>query len=150
MKSQLKHLLFVGCLSLFLFLSSAVGDEPTAGGKALFTEHKCAKCHKVEKELPKAEAPAEDEWGMGESDDKSGPPNLWDVGSSLQDSEWLAKYLKKEVAKDGTKHKLKFKGSKEELVALTEWLIGLKGEAVADTTKACSHGTDCEHCMPKP
>lgn len=145
----------IACLGIvFLFLTTVgQSEEPAVEGLALFEQYKCNKCHKVEKDepLPQNAKPADDGWGMGGAKAKSGPPNLWDVGSRIQNSEWLAKYLMKEVGKEnGAKHKIKFKGAPEELALINSWLFGLKGEATADSLAGCSHVAECEHCKPKP
>lgn len=130
-------IMLVVCVSLTRFLTSAVAEEPIADGNALFTQYKCVKCHKIEMEVPVLSDSLETEGGTAEGDANSGPPNLWDYGSLVQDTEWLSRYLMKEIAHGGKKHMMKFQGSAEELNILTLWLVSLKG-SVPDSLSAGS------------
>ncbi len=87
-----------------------------SAGKDIFEDQKCAKCHTIESK------------GI----DRSGatppgklPPDLSGVGLK-HDSEWMQKWLMKEVEMNGKKHMKKFSGSGEELKTLTVWLASLK------------------------
>jgi len=43
-------------------------------------------------------------------------------------NEWIKRWLLKQEEKDGKKHKIKFKGTEEELETLSKWLAEKKAE----------------------
>ena len=106
-------------VTLALLLGLAFVAAPLAaeesGGKAVFEAQKCNLCHSV----PSAGIEATTK------SDKLKGPDLVDLDA---DAQWVAKYLKKEVEKDGKSHTKPFKGSDEELKALVDWLLEQKSE----------------------
>ena len=89
----------------------------SGGGKSLFEENKCNKCHSIESQ------------GISRVGDAPPggklPPDLSGVGLK-HDAEWMTKWLHKEVELNGKKHMKKFAGSDDELKTLTTWLATLK------------------------
>ena len=103
---------------LACLLGLALATAPLAAasdGKAVFEAQKCNLCHSV----PSAGIEA-----TTKSDKLKGP----DLVNLDHEAEWLAKFLKKEVEKDGKSHTKPFKGSDEELKALVDWLLEQKSE----------------------
>lgn len=95
-------------LSTWGTASLAAADAPPAApdGKTVFVEQKCTKCHS---------AP-----GI-----KGGKKDLSGVGAK-HTPDWMKKWLKKEEALEGKKHKKAFSGSPAELDAVVKWLASLK------------------------
>lgn len=91
-------------------------DKPvTSDGKKIFTEQKCSSCHNLEVEgIVKKGTPS-----------KNTPPDLSKIGSKVNKTQ-LANYLQKKESLNDKKHPAIFKGSEEELNALSKWLTGLK------------------------
>jgi cytochrome c551/c552 len=96
-----------------IFLVAPVVAE--GDGKAVFEAQKCDLCHSVSSAGIEATT---------KSDKMKGP----DLVNLTHDAEWLTKYLKKEVDKDGKQHTKPFKGTDEELEALVDWLLAQKSE----------------------
>lgn len=89
------------------------GMAVAADGKAVFEANKCNKCHSIEAaQIEKAS-------------DKIKAPDLSHVGKA-HDAAWIGKWVKKEETLKGKKHMIMFKGTDEELAALTSWLGGMK------------------------
>ena len=42
--------------------------------------------------------------------------------TSRHEAEWIGRYIRQEIEKDGARHKKKFKGSDDDLKALIAWL----------------------------
>lgn len=94
-----------------------------------FTELKCNKCHSIKAagvEVVKADP--------GDEEDASGPkpPDLSTTGK-YHDAAFLESYLKRDVghvAHEGDtsdkKHKMKFKGTDDQLKQMATWLASLK------------------------
>jgi mono/diheme cytochrome c family protein len=98
-------------------------------GKTLFVSNKCNSCHTIEaagvekKAAEKSEAAAKT---TATSSHKV--PDLSSVGKE-QTADWMAKFLKKEVAtKAGKKHMKLWKGTDEDLTAITSWLAEQKAD----------------------
>lgn len=91
---------------------AAAQDENAVDEKKLFTDKKCNVCHSIEAV------------GIKKKPNQK-PPDLSTVGSE-KTAEFLVKYLKKQETIEGRKHMGTFKGSDEELEALTKWLGSLK------------------------
>ena len=81
-----------------------------ADGKDLFNSQGCPKCHGISSLSLKTEGDA---------------PDLSHIGTK-HTAEWMEKFLLKEEALEGKKHKKKFPGTPEELKQLTQWLATLK------------------------
>jgi cytochrome c551/c552 len=100
--------------SVILFFGFAYSFNPEGGdGKSIFTEKKCVTCHSVESE--------------GIESKKKDAVDLSTVGDKF-DAEFLAKYIVKEEKVDGEAHKIKMKGTEEDLKAVSEWLASLKSK----------------------
>lgn len=116
--------IFIFCVSFFLLLiEKLMGDD----GKELFTRENCTKCHSIKSE---GIEPQKESLLKGRKIiDHSG------VGLR-RDSEWIQKWLKKEIENEkGRKHKVKWKGSDEELKILAEFLSHLKKEIPEEELK---------------
>jgi mono/diheme cytochrome c family protein len=87
-----------------------------ADGKELFVAGKCQRCHSVESQGIAAKSRA------GEEEEVA---DLSKVGAE-HSAEWIQRYLRKEEATAGKKHRLKYRGSDEDLKTLATWLASLK------------------------
>lgn len=102
-------------LSLFIFIFSP--DSFASEAREIYLKYRCIKCHSMKSENIE---PLKEELLKGKKIiDHSGVGLEYDV-------EWLKKWLLKEVEKDGEKHRVKFKGSPQELDTLTRWLAEKK------------------------
>ncbi len=90
------------------------GSFVLADGRALFTDQKCNMCHSV---------PEVDVVAMAKSKKMRGP----DLPAGPLESDWIMRFLKREVQLNGKDHKKEFKGTEEELRAIAAWLVELKG-----------------------
>ncbi len=120
----MKKLLAILCMATFGVLG--LGFAPAAhaaDGKQIFLKHKCNKCHEIKSQ------------GIEPLKRKPNKTyvDLSDVGKRHTDAAWYPKWLHKEIKKDSVikkgkqvKHKVKFKGSDDELKALVDWLLTLK------------------------
>jgi cbb3-type cytochrome oxidase cytochrome c subunit len=110
--------LAAGVLMSATMKSNGEADErSSASGKSIFVDNKCTKCHSIESQ------------GLQRAGDPPPggklPPDLSGVGLK-HDTEWMTKWLHKEVEQNGKKHMKKFSGSDDELKTLTTWLATLK------------------------
>lgn len=110
----------LGRLVLSLSLLSLSTPAVAGDGKKVFTEHECGDCHGV-----KAAGIAEPK---AAKEDKG--PDLSGIVAK-RGAEWIGRYLKKKEKIDGVKHKKKFRGSKDELKALVDWLSSLKSTSAS-------------------
>ncbi len=86
----------------------------------MFLKYDCQTCHDVASQQIVL---------VGELEEEDGTPSdLSTVGDEITDADWMEKWLKKRVKKDGTKHKKRFRGSKSELKVLIDWMLTLKTE----------------------
>jgi hypothetical protein len=99
-------------LTGFTIIKAQSAEEPK--GKILFKENKCVGCHAIEMQ------------GFVKKG-KSSAPDLSSVGNILK-PDFMMKYLMKEEKLNDLKHAISFKGSKEELKTLVDWLSTLKKE----------------------
>lgn len=101
----------------------AAGD-----GLSIFKANKCTKCHTLKKagiaELTKS-ADAEEEEEEGEDNKAPDLSKLSDATMKAPEGAeaHIVKYLKKEVAHKGKKHKQRFKGTDAELQTLAKYLV---------------------------
>jgi mono/diheme cytochrome c family protein len=116
----------------FLLTATAAGAaEADPAGKKLFLKNKCAQCHTITAlKILKDEDGGEEE-ELAEGEEKRDPPDLSGVGNE-QKPEWMVKFLKKIEKLEGRKHKKKFKGSDEDLQAISDWLGTLKFDVPKD------------------
>jgi len=111
MKNVLLFFLYIsGIVALFAFAFSLPLNK-SVDGKEIFLNNKCKACHSVET--------------FGITSNKSNPVELLNL-SDKTTAEFLSKFLMKTESLNGKEHKLKFKGSDEELKALVDWLLSLK------------------------
>ena len=112
----MKKLRTTSALLALLGLASAPGTAFAADAKELFAAGKCVKCHSVDSQGIAAKPKA------GEEDEVH---DLSKVGSE-RTADWIQKFLRKEEAIEGKKHKLKYRGSDADLQTLATWLASLK------------------------
>ncbi len=108
-------------LCFFVFTGAAVIDEPTTSpafndGKEAYEQH-CAECHGVKSAKITPTTKKDSDKGA----------DLGGIGEKYQ-ANWIKRYVKEEVDRDGKSHKKKFKGSDEELQVLVDWLLEQKAE----------------------
>lgn len=104
-------------LSFFILLIFSPDYSFASEAREIYLKYRCIKCHSIKSENIE---PLKEELLKGKKIiDHSG------VGLKY-DAEWLKKWLLKEVEKDGEKHRVKFKGSPQELDTLTRWLVEKK------------------------
>ena len=125
-------LLALGGAVTFL-MDSPVYAEPQ--GKDLFIKFKCNGCHTINslgiKKIELKDEEKDNEEEETPEDKNKKPKDLSDAGKK-HDAAWISKWLmKKEKIKDKktkkmVKHKKKFKGTEEELTALSAWLATFK------------------------
>jgi cbb3-type cytochrome oxidase cytochrome c subunit len=137
-------------------------DAKVPAGQKLFLDNKCNSCHSVSGagiEKKSAEA-AEKATADKAATEKTAAtpthkaPDLSSIGTD-QKADWMAKFLKKEVAaKDGKKHMKLWKGTDADLKTLTEWLGDQKAEKKAEATEekapeaAAPAATDAKAAAP--
>ncbi|MBI2059938.1 MAG: c-type cytochrome [Nitrospirae bacterium] len=121
---MVRHVFLGVILSAFL-IPVLPSVARAAGGKDLFLEKKCDKCHSVASE--KIEKQVNKKTGK-----KKKGPDLSGVGLD-HDADWLTKFVKKEIEAESVydktkkvKHKKKFKGTDADLKSLVQYLAGLK------------------------
>lgn len=114
MKDTFLFILFISVIvALFAFAFSFSQDQKLEG-KQVFIDNKCTMCHSVT--------------SMEITSKKENAVDLSNVGSNVK-SELLKSYLLKEAKINEKDHKIKFKGTDEELNALVNWLTSLKVES---------------------
>lgn len=104
-------MLVVGIALAALFCTSS---KSLADGKKVFLTANCNNCHTV-----KAQGIAK----KGDNEEKT--TDLSKVGAT-RTADWLAKYLQKEEAIGGKKHKKKWSGTPADLADVSKWMAGLK------------------------
>jgi mono/diheme cytochrome c family protein len=118
----------------FGMILSALGSSPAqaedAGqaGQKLFLKLKCNQCHSIDSlKITRAKAveEEEEEAEVDENGKKIEPSDLSGVGNEYN-SDFIKKWLNKEEKIHGKKHKKKFKGSPEELQAISDWMATVK------------------------
>lgn len=111
MKNIVLYLLFImSIIALFGFAFSMAQDKEPNGQK-LFTTNKCTTCHSVQ--------------AAGITSNKKDATDLSKTGDTYK-TDFLVKYLNKEVKINDKLHKIAFKGSAEDLKVLAGWLNSLK------------------------
>ena len=103
-------------LALSGFTAAALGADD-AGPKA-FEANKCNNCHSVEKVKIARKIQSE----------KMAGPDLSCIGDK-HDAAWIVKFAMREVELDGKQHKNEYKGTKEDLQTIANWLASLKSGA---------------------
>jgi hypothetical protein len=92
-------------------IPSFAADPP---GKTLFVKNKCNTCHSIESQGIAAER----------GEDKA--PDMSNAGAAIPSAEWAKKYVLREEAKDGKKHRKPYKGTEKDLEQIIAWLVTLK------------------------
>ncbi len=122
---------------ILLGIASASGDKEKDPIK-IFKDYGCTECHSISAldigVVQPQEADNDDDWDEDEEEEEVEAPDLSNVGTK-HDGKWISQYLRKKIAKDGKKHKKRFKGSQEERKILSIWLESLKHEP-SDSTEA--------------
>lgn len=99
--------------ALLLLPAILPAQDEAADGQTLFVDtHKCNVCHSVEAA------------GVEAKSEKTFSGDL--SGFTTDDPEALARYLRKEEAREGEDHKKTFKGPDEDLQAILAWLASLE------------------------
>jgi mono/diheme cytochrome c family protein len=109
----MKHLLSLIMLAGF---TGVLFAQEGTDGKTIFTANKCQACHSV--------TAAGVEAGPVEEGEEPGS-DLSSVGIERA-AEWITAYLEKKEAINGKKHMKKFKGTPDDLKALSAWLAEQK------------------------
>lgn len=102
-------------LSLLGMIAGGPGAALAADAKEMFVASKCVKCHSIDSQGVVAQPK------QGDEDEVH---DLSKVGSE-RTAEWIQKFLRKQEAIDGKKHKQKFRGSDADLETLATWLASL-------------------------
>lgn len=105
-------------IAIAIAVAIAIAGPQQAGaadGKEVFLAQKCNLCHSVES----AAIPRKTD------NEKTNGPELTGL-AERHDAEWVGKFLKREIQKDGKAHKKEYKGTDEELKALVDWLLAQK------------------------
>ncbi len=111
MKNIVLYLLFImSIIALFGFAFPMAQDKEPSGQK-LFTTNKCTTCHSVQ--------------SVSITSTKKDATDLSKTGDTYK-TDFLVKYLNKEVKINDKLHKIAFKGSAEDLNTLAGWLNSLK------------------------
>ena len=115
---RLSKLLIIG-LSLGVCAITWAQDAEEQGKKA-FLANKCNVCHSIESaKIEKTTG------GYQKEKEKNVPPDLTGIGRKYK-AEWIANYLLKKEKVENVPHVRLYRGSKEELIAMSEWLGTLK------------------------
>lgn len=107
---------FINSFVLLVLFSLILMPSSAFAGKEAFVEKKCVKCHSI-KSLDVAST----------KKDASKVVDVSEFGKHA-DEAYCKDYLMKKVVDkdDGKKHKMKFKGSDEELAEMCKFLLSLK------------------------
>jgi cbb3-type cytochrome oxidase cytochrome c subunit len=114
MKNTFLFILFISSIVALFAFAFSFSQEQDLDGKQVFIDNKCSNCHTVV--------------SMEITSKKDGAEDLSNTGS-IGDVQLIKSYLLKEAKINEKNHKLKFKGSEEELNALVNWLHSLKTES---------------------
>jgi mono/diheme cytochrome c family protein len=102
-------------LATILGLFLAPGIQAQDAGQKAFEANKCSNCHSVEKVQIARKVQSE----------KMAGPDLSKIGDK-HDAAWIAKFVTREVQLEDKQHKSEYKGTPEDLDAITKWLASLK------------------------
>jgi len=114
MKNTFLFILFISTIVALFAFAFSFSQEQKLDGKQVFIDNKCTMCHSVT--------------SMEITSKKENAVDLSNIGSDMK-AELLKSYLMKEAKINEKEHKLKFKGTEEELNALVDWLMTLKIES---------------------
>jgi cytochrome c553 len=111
MKNTFLYILFISAIVALFAFAFSFSQNQDLTGRQIFIDSKCNNCHTVtSNEI------------ISKKDDAVDLSNAGNTG----DAQLLKSYLIKEAKINDKDHKIKFKGSDEELNALAEWLASLK------------------------
>jgi cytochrome c2 len=102
-------------LGSLLSFASAVAASAADAGQQAFEANKCSNCHSVEKVGIARKIQSE----------KMAGPDMSKVGDK-HDATWIMKWTSREIEQDGKQHKNEYKGTKEDLKVIADWLAGMK------------------------
>jgi len=111
MKNIFSYLLFILVIVALYGFAFSFAQEKGADAKKVFVAQKCDMCHTVT--------------SASITSKKKDAVDLSSIGISNK-ADFFAKYLKKEVKVKDNLHKVAFKGTDEELSAMSKWLESLK------------------------
>ncbi|MEJ2104485.1 MAG: c-type cytochrome [Ignavibacteriaceae bacterium] len=114
MKNTFLFILFISTIVALFAFAFSFSQEQKLDGKQVFIDNKCTMCHSVT--------------SVEITSKKENAVDLSNIGSDMK-AELLKSYLMKEAKINEKEHKLKFKGTEEELNALIDWLMTLKIES---------------------
>jgi cytochrome c5 len=114
MKDTVLYVLFISAIVALFAFAFSFSQDKGLDGKTVFVDSKCTTCHSVS--------------SMEITSKKDEAVDLSNA-ASLGDADFLKSYLMKETKINDKEHKLKFKGSDEELKSLVDWLLTLKTES---------------------
>jgi hypothetical protein len=114
MKNTFFFVLFISAIVALFAIAFSFAQDQGLDGKKIFVDSKCTNCHTVT--------------SMEITSKKDDATDLSNAGS-LGDASLIKSYLLKESKINDQEHKLKFKGTEEELNALVNWLLTLKTES---------------------
>jgi cbb3-type cytochrome oxidase cytochrome c subunit len=113
MKNTFFFVLFISAIVALFAIAFSFAQDQGLDGKQIFVDSKCSNCHTVtSKEITSKKDDATDLSNAG----------------SLGDASLMKSYLLKESKINDQEHKIKFKGTEEEMNALVNWLLTLKTE----------------------
>ena len=102
-------------LGALVSLASAAGAAAQDAGQKAFEANKCSNCHSVDKVGIARKIQSE----------KMAGPDMSKVGDK-HDAAWIVKFASREIMLDDKQHKNEYKGTKEDLQAIADWLASLK------------------------
>ena len=115
--SRRKAVRLAGGVVLVALVGLAFPGSATAqdAGKKAFEANKCSNCHSVDKVGIARKLQSE----------KMKGPDMSTIGDK-HDAAWIMKFAQREIELDGKQHKNEYKGTKEDLQAIADWLASLK------------------------
>lgn len=114
MKDTLLFIIFISAIVALFAFAFSFSQHQKLDGKQIFIDSKCDNCHTVV--------------SMEITSKKESAVDLSNAASAGK-AESLKSYLLKKSKINDNNHKLKFKGTDEELNALVNWLLTLKTES---------------------
>jgi len=114
MKNTFFFILFISVIVALFAFAFSFSQGQDLNGKQIFLNNKCNNCHTIV--------------SLEITSSKDNAVDLSNAGS-LSNEELLKSFLLKESKVNEKEHKIKFKGSNEELNTLVNWLLTLKTES---------------------
>jgi len=102
-------------LGAFVGVGVPVVARAQDAGQKAFEAAKCNNCHSIEKLKMERKIQSE----------KMAGPDLSKVGDK-HDAAWIVKFALREVQLEGKQHKNEYKGTKEDLQTIADWLAAMK------------------------